>query len=217
MGRKNETTFPAATAAIAKPSRTTPPTTAAQVLISSMTDLEVWTCTAPLDHPLRRAFVDAQTALYMGKTEPFAYDAKWKAETLRAMRTLLQMPGSVLFQFCRTFFQKVEEVTEHQVLDPDLEEDDVLGVAFSEACDSWKETVEDFKTARIPTGRPRSLIPEALVALVAEIRKASLLSTDELRLHTDRHVSEWAAEQTGGLARTFLRAIQGQREKPPSR
>ncbi|GEM_PF-3935351 len=182
-----------------------------------MDELEKWTCFAPLDHPLRRAFVAAQTALFMEKTEPFSYDAKWKAETLRAMKLLLTMPGTVLFQFCRAFFEEVEKETGHQVLDPRFDGQEALGAAFSSAFDRWREKVGEFKVARIPPGRPRSASPALLVALVKEIRRVRGLASDEFRLHTDRHVAAWAAKETGGLARTFLRSIQGVRENPPSR
>lgn len=206
MGRKNETTFPAAPAAIAKPSRVNPPTTAAQNLISTIAVLEIWTCTAPLDHPIRRAFVAAQAALYL-EEDPFLFTAGWKRTTLRGMKALAKLPGSVLFEFCKAFLKEVEREVGPFVdeLDPE-----VLGMTFSRACDRWRDQVDEFAAMKLPKGRRQSAVPELLCDLASLVRESRFFS-DELRRKADRRVAEWAAGQTKDQVETVLREMRAAR------
>lgn len=180
--------------------------------ISTMRRLEEWALTAEEDHPLRRALASARYML-LAKRSPAPDTTKRILQRIvREKRTLLEMSGPILLDFCSTLVKEVASTLRVDLPSDDNELREVVDLALGRTRERWRRSTESLAAARMLRGRPRSLAIESLEILCEEIARSPLVGAP-MKRRVQRVVVAWAAKATGSRPATLLRELQMQRRK----
>lgn len=180
--------------------------------ISTMRGLEEWALTAEGDHPLRRALASARYMLVAQRSPAPDTTKRILQRIVREKRTLLEVSGPILLDFCSTLVKEVASAVRVDLPADDNELREVVDLALSRTRERWRRSTESLAMARMPRGRPPSIAIESLEILCEEIARSPLVVA-RMKERAQRVVVAWAAKAAGSRPATLLRELQMQRRK----